>query len=59
MLSQFNFAPKSGVKERKREVVFNLKGKRCGNDALWKSERRLDKRFFSQRLEKGTHFLYF
>ena len=43
MLSQFNFAPKSGVKERKKEVVFNLKGKRCGNDALWKSEGKLDK----------------
>ena len=43
MLSQFNFAPKFGVKESEWEVVFNLKGKRYGNDALWKSEGRLDK----------------
>ena len=55
MLSQFNFAPKFGVKERKKEVVFNLKGKRCGNDALWKSEGRLDKRFFHSAWKKGRN----
>ncbi len=56
MLSQFNFAPKFGVKEGKREVVFNLKGKRCGNDALWKGEGRLDKgTLFHRDWKKGRN----
>jgi len=33
-------------------VVFNLKGKRCGNDALWKSEGRLDKGILFHRAWK-------
>ena len=36
-------------------MVSNLKGKRCGNDALWKSEGRLDKRFFHSAWKKGRN----
>jgi hypothetical protein len=56
MLKQFNFAPKFGYDERKKGVIFNLKGKGCGNGVLWKREGRLDKEiFFHKAWKKGRN----